>query len=222
MSAQTREARTFGGRYLSRFVSVTVSALLAVAVFLTVYATVCRVKGKTAFVFGYAMLYVQTESMEPTITRQSCILVRRADTNTIREGDVITYVCRDPSSAVYGAQITHRVTEVTEEGFRTKGDHPLAVTDKMTVAPEDVVAVYVKNLFFMTFLSRAFSGAFGLIFIVSVFALSVGVFFIRDVVKTLAEVDEEQRRDEKEKEIRRRIDEEVRRRMEEEDEKTEK
>lgn len=213
MKNQTKTEKNKVMKWLSRVPTIVCTVLLAAALLLTVYAFYCRQAGKTPFVFGRAMLFVQTESMEPTIARQSCIFVKKADPGTIVAGDIITYVCRDETSEVCGALITHRVIAVTEEGFRTKGDHPAAAEDSLTVSPEDVVAVYVKSAALMTLLARTFSGPAGLIIAFAVFGLSIGIFVIRDVVRVLSDDDmsEEERKAAREKEIEKRIKEETER-----------
>jgi len=213
MKKQTKTDKGAVRKLLSRIQTVLCTGLLVLALLLTVYAICCRSAGKTPFLFGRAMLFVQTESMEPTISRQSCILVRKADPSAIGVGDIITYICRDETSEVFGALITHRVVGVTEEGFRTKGDHPAAVEDRLTVAREDVVAVYVKSAAFMTFLARTFSGPMGLILAIAFFGLFIGVFVIRDVVRVLSDdgMSEEERAAAREKEIQKRIREETER-----------
>ena len=213
MKRQTKTEKGAVNKLLSHLLTVLCTVLLAAALLLTVYAFYCRSAGKTPFLFGRAMLFVQTESMEPTIARQSCIFVKKADPSAVKAGDIITYVCRDETSPVYGALITHRVVGVTEEGFRTKGDHPAAAEDRLAVAPEDVVAVYVKNAALMTLLARTFSGPMGLILAFGVFGLSIGVIVIRDVVRVLSDdgMSEEERKAAHEKEIEKRIREETER-----------
>ncbi len=197
---------------LKRVLLILIVAALVIGVILAVYSSVCRSKGATAFVFGYSTMWVQTGSMEPTIAARSAILVRRPDPeNPPKVGDVISYVCRDPKSEVYGALITHRIVAVEPDGYRTKGDSPLATEDALAVPLSDIRAVYIKNLPVVSFFSRLFSTWLGLAAIGVLFLISVGGFVIPDAVRALSEEDNEKKEAERQAEIARRIEEEVER-----------
>lgn len=195
---------------LKRVLFILIVAALVIGVILAVYSSVCRAKGSTAFVFGYSAMWVQTGSMEPTIAARSAILVMRPDPeNPPQVGDVISYICRDPSSEVYGALITHRIVAEVPGGYRTKGDSPLATEDALTVSLGDIQAVYIKNLPIVSFFSRLFSTWLGLAAVGVLFLISVGGFVIPDAVRALSEDDNEKKEAERQAEIARRIEEEV-------------
>jgi len=87
---------------------------------------------------GFLPLIVLTDSMYPVIESGDLIICRTAEPEEIRVGDVIAFF--DPAGN--GTTIvTHRVTEVTEDGWRTKGDNN-NVEDRLTVKPEKLVARY--------------------------------------------------------------------------------
>ena len=87
---------------------------------------------------GYLPLIVLTDSMYPVIESGDLIICRTAEPDEIQVGDVIAFF--DPAGN--GSTIvTHRVLEVTEEGWRTKGDNNNA-EDRLTVKPDDLVARY--------------------------------------------------------------------------------
>lgn len=117
--------------------------------------------GQTLFLFDRTLLWVETASMQPTIPEKSYILAKSTSAEAVQVGDVIVFVCRDTGSAVYGSYITHRITEQTPEGYKTCGDSPLSLPDPWTVQPEDIVAVYEKNLPLMTALGQALFHAYG-------------------------------------------------------------
>jgi len=80
---------------------------------------------------------VESGSMQPTIDPGSVIFVYPTDTQSIQEGDIITYNLRDPDREV----TTHRVVEVVRDGgleFRTKGDAN-EEADQYLVPPTDVI-----------------------------------------------------------------------------------
>ena len=74
--------------------------------------------------FGYTFLSVLTDSMEPLIKEADLIVVKKVDPNSIKVGDVISFL--DPSSPT-DSVLTHRVISIYEkDGVRyaiTAGDN---------------------------------------------------------------------------------------------------
>lgn len=141
--------------------------------------------------FGYSALWVETESMQPSISAQSYILVRKTDGRSLQPQDIITFVCRDSDSEVYGKLVTHRIVRVTDEGYKTKGDNPVCSEDRWTVTPDDVVAVYCKDLPVLTFFARLFSGWVGITCIGLIFVASMAFVYIPDLVKSMSSDEKE-------------------------------
>ncbi len=183
-------------------------ALIAVAAVFAVFAG--RTKDEPTFVFGRTFLWVKTESMETTIPARSYILVKKSDGKGLEKGEVIVFRCNDASSPVYGSLVTHRIYEVTDDGYKTKGDNVLSSVDPWTVKEDEVVAVYVRNLKFLTYVGRLFSSGFGFMLIAVIFVGLCGVFYVPDIVKALKEPDDEKAAKEKQEEMERRIREEIR------------
>lgn len=167
-------------------------------------------EGKPTFLFGYALLWVKTESMEPTIPARSYILVRAYDGEELAEGMVITYLSRDASSPVYGSLVTHRILSREADGYRTGGDHALAHPDPVLVTAGDIVATYVANLPVLSAVGRVFASPVGLLVILAFFLFTTTFLYIPDIISVLREGKTEERaREEKEKEIQKRIEEEI-------------
>lgn len=183
-------------------------ALIAVAAIFAMFTG--RTKDKPTFVFGRTFLWVKTESMETTIPARSYILVKKSDGKGLEKGDVIVFRCNDVSSPVYGSLVTHRIYEVTEGGYKTKGDNVLASVDPWTVQEDEIVAVYVKNLKILTYVGRVFSSGFGFMLIAVIFVGLCGALYVPDIVKALKEPEDEKATKEKQEEMERRIREEVR------------
>lgn len=127
-------------------------------VLLTIITVICLVtclslciqviSGKNASLFGYRIYHILTGSMEPTIGTNSKVIVKEVDTETLEEGDIITFISRD--SAIYGNANTHRIVQIGTDGdgkkcFYTRGDANNAV-DSVPVYPEDIVG---KVVFYM-------------------------------------------------------------------------
>lgn len=184
-----------------------VMALVAVALLCVVFLG--KQSDRPTFLFGKAMLWVETESMDPTIEAKSYIAVHESDGKDLNVGDVITFVCQDQSQATYGKLITHRIVEVTADGYKTKGDNKLSNVDPWTVATDDVVAVYDNNLPFMTFVGRVFSSWVGLMIIGLVFVLTMGFVYIPDMVAAVKNDTDKDVQQAKQAEIERLVAEEV-------------
>lgn len=167
-----------------------------------------RKKNVPTFIFGYATLRVETGSMEPFLPEKGYIFVKKSDGKNLEVGTVITFVCRDSSSTAYGKTVTHRITEVTEEGYRTKGD--ASNPDTWVVSSGDVEAVFVAKLPFLTVVGRIFASPIGLILIIGVFTASCAFIYIPDITEALKDESDKT----KDEEIERRVREEVRKMQE--------
>ncbi|MBQ7728267.1 MAG: S26 family signal peptidase [Clostridia bacterium] len=195
-----------------RIVRIVGTVLVVVLLVLFVVGFISnRVQGKPMFLFGRAWIWVQTGSMENTIPAKSYILIKQpGDAAHLEKGTVITFMCNDTSSEVYGQYVTHRIDEVVEGGYKTKGDNVLSVRDSWTVHPEDILAVYVRNMPILTFIGRLLMSPMGLAIIILAFVLICAFVYIPEIVKALKEPDEkapQQSMDEDE--MKRRIAEEV-------------
>lgn len=91
----------------SKFKRIAGTALLVCAVICAALVFVSAVLGRKrnspAYVFGYAMMRVETGSMEPAIGAKSYILVKKYDGGELAVGDIVTYRMQDVSSAAYGS-----------------------------------------------------------------------------------------------------------------------
>lgn len=165
-------------------------------------------ENKPLFLFGYALLWVRTGSMEPTIPARSYILVKASDGENLEERTIITYYCRDKASPVYGSLLTHRIVAVDETGYRMQGDNPASHTERLAVNSADVVAVYVRSLPVLTWFGRVFMSPPGFILLL---LISVGMtmfIYIPEVISALR--NEKKAAAEKEKAIAARVEEEIR------------
>mgnify|MGYP002524438784 CR=1 FL=1 len=178
----------------------------AACAFLLVFAAVSgKKKNEPAYLFGYAVLRVETGSMEPAIPSKSFILVKKYKGGELAEGEIAAYRMRDTSSAAYGSLVTHRVEKITESGVIFKGDaNPAA--DNLKVQSEDIVAVYVKNLPALTFFGRLYASPLGLAALIGMFVCVCAFVYVPEMVSALNEGKEE----EKQKLIDERVREEVR------------
>lgn len=122
---------------------------IAVTLYLCYFILSAAYYNKSPGFFGYRMLRVITDSMEPVFTGGDCIIIKDTGEEELREGDIITFVSGDPS--LNGAYNTHRIYDIArdyttgETVYFTKGDGN-AWTDEYTVSKDDIVGKYVGKL----------------------------------------------------------------------------
>ncbi|MBQ8000617.1 MAG: signal peptidase I [Ruminococcus sp.] len=106
--------------------------LIVILVVVLIYVLVSRISGETPTMFGYSMLRVSSESMEPELNIGDIILVKEVEPQTLAKGDVITY--QGLEGPVAGKLITHQIVSEPYEKdglyyFTTRGIKPGALDD---------------------------------------------------------------------------------------------
>lgn len=166
-------------------------------------------------IIGRQITWIITGSMEPTIPQQSYVLQKTYKGEEIETGDIITFVYRGPNveeGIQQGDYITHRVKEVTEDGyFITKGDNnryeDQRDDDFPEVSKDDVVALYVRNMPLATFVGRFYATPAGYATTLSIIAVLIGGWFVIDL--------KQQKKDARKELIEEMVQEEVKRLEEE-------
>ena len=137
MSQQKEKSKT-----LHKVLTVIGTVLCVILIPILVINCILIVKSFTSEevpnVAGTLPLIVLTDSLYPLIESGDLIICHTVEPEDVKVGDVISFF--DPAGN--GSSIvTHRVLEVTEEGWRTKGDNN-NTEDRVLVQPEDLVARY--------------------------------------------------------------------------------
>ncbi len=106
--------------------------ILVIFLLALIFVMIARISGNTPSLFGYSMLRVSSDSMEPELKVGSIILVEKEEPANLQKGDVITY--HGEKGPVAGKLITHQiVSEPYEEDgvyhFTTRGIKPGAIDD---------------------------------------------------------------------------------------------
>lgn len=88
---------------------------LAAVLLINAYVLIMRIvfNNEHPKVFGYCHAMVLTGSMEPAVSVGDFVIYKEQDSYQI--GDIIMF-------NTYKSYVTHRIVDVTEEGFITKGD----------------------------------------------------------------------------------------------------
>ena len=140
-------------------------------------------RGEVPRIGKYSVMHIISESMEPTIERDTYILIKRVPPEDVKKGDVICFYSTDPS--IYGRPNTHRVEQepFVENGvltFITKGDkNPVADTEPATA--DRLIGVWVTNLdtltAFLDFVTQNFIWIFALLVTLGTGATVTSLFF---------------------------------------------
>lgn len=162
----SKKTRIF--KILKRVVEVLWWCILALLFVTLVNIVGSKLMGKVPSVFGYSVMNIVSGSMEDEIPKDSYILIKRQDADTVRKNDIICFYSSDPK--IYGMPNTHRVVEdpiITEDGieFVTRGDAN-GINDKVTAKGDRLIGVYVKTLDGLTAFTKLLHGKTMIIVIV--------------------------------------------------------
>jgi len=121
---------------------------------------------------------VYTGSMEPAIPVGSVVVIKPADPETLKIGDIICFKLSQPTS------ITHRIINITNEGFTTKGDAN-EDPDTWTVKKENVIGKAILTVPFIGYLGYFVRTPIGFILLILLPASVIIIMEIRSIVKEL-------------------------------------
>ncbi len=142
---------------MNRIIRVLDVLFLLFMIFLCVIVLLAG-SGRVPYIFGYRILQVISDSMSPTISDQTCIVIKKVPKEAIRVGDIITFTSEDPR--IRGYFNTHRVFQIIEDAesgevlYITKGDAS-SQEDPYPVYYEQVAGRYVGELPFGKYIFRA-------------------------------------------------------------------
>ena len=136
-------------------------------------------QGNVPYIFGYRVMQVISDSMRPTISAETCIVIEKVDDiSGIKIGDVITFISEDPR--IDGYYNTHRVNDIITDAetgeilFQTKGD-AYETPDAQLVSFDQIAGRYEGELPFGKYLYK------GIIFLtdrVNYFIVVIAPLFI--------------------------------------------
>ena len=115
--------------------------LLVLCASILIYSTISYSQRGLVTFFNYSFHVIQTKSMEPDIKAGDLAIVKSVPFDEIHVGDDILFKCEDPTSAVYGRYIVHRVKELTETPgvYKTYGINNHGIEDKVLSKAEGKV-----------------------------------------------------------------------------------
>jgi signal peptidase len=128
---------------------------------------------------------VYTGSMEPAIPVGGIVVIKPVDPETLKIGDIICFQLSEPTS------ITHRIINITDEGFITKGDAN-EDPDQWTVKKENVIGKAILTVPFIGYIGYFVRTPIGFILLILLPASVIIIMEIRNIVKELKKQKQEQ------------------------------
>jgi len=155
-----------------------ICAVTVAAVFLLFYRPV-SLAGDTLYEPVYS------GSMEPAIPVGGIVVVKPVNPETLREGDIICFRFSESTS------VTHRIVNVTDEGFRTKGDANEG-PDQGMVEKENVIGKVIFIVPFIGYLGYFVRTPIGFILLVILPAGLIIIMETGNIAKGLRKQKQEQ------------------------------
>jgi signal peptidase len=121
---------------------------------------------------------VYTGSMEPAIPVGSIVVIKPADPETLKVGDIICFKIESESATT----VTHRIINITSQGFITKGDAN-EDPDQWIVAKENVIGKVIAVIPYIGYLGYFVRTPIGFILLILIPATLIILMEIRNIIK---------------------------------------
>lgn len=160
-------------------ISVLLWVIILVAALYAFTTMATRDNQNVSSIMGYTPLVVKSDSMAPTFCAGDLIFIKKCDTSTLKEGDIICFhTIIDNEYALN----THRIQKIDEVGdarsYTTLGDNNHGVTDTHIISDGDIVGKYVGHLKNAGKVMDFLSGSIGFLVVI---VLPMLLFFIYQV-----------------------------------------
>ena len=128
-------------------ISVLLWVIILVAALYAFTTMATRDNQNVSDIMGYTPLVVKSDSMAPTFRAGDLIFIKKCDTSTLEEGDII---CFHTIIENEYALNTHRIKSIETVGearsYTTVGDNNNGVADLHVISDGDIVGKYVGHL----------------------------------------------------------------------------
>ncbi|MFW6117098.1 MAG: signal peptidase I [Thermoproteota archaeon] len=121
---------------------------------------------------------VYTSSMKPVIPVGSLVVIKPVDPETLKTGDIICFKISESTS------VTHRVVNITQEGYITKGDAN-EDPDQWRVKKEDLIGKVICSIPYLGHLIYFVRSPIGFILLIIIPTATLIVLEVRDIIKEL-------------------------------------
>jgi len=119
---------------------------------------------------------VFTGSMEPAVPVGSVAVIKPVDYNTLQKGDIICFKFSGPQS------ITHRIINITNEGFITKGDAN-EDPDQWIVKKENIIGKLIFIIPYIGYIGYFVKTPIGFTLLIIIPATLLIIAEIRNIIK---------------------------------------
>ena len=128
-------------------ISVLLWVIILVAALYAFTTMATRDNQNVSNIMGYTPLVVKSDSMAPTFRAGDLIFIKKCDTSTLKEGDIICFhTIIDNEYALN----THRIQKIEASGdarsYTTLGDNNNGIADTHIISDGDIVGKYVGHL----------------------------------------------------------------------------
>lgn len=121
---------------------------------------------------------VYSGSMEPAIPVGGVVVIKAVDTKTLKVGDIICFKLSESTTT----SITHRIINITDEGFITKGDAN-EDPDQWIVKKENVIGKAIFIIPYIGYLGYFVRTPIGFILLIVIPATLIIIMEIRSIIK---------------------------------------
>ena len=129
-------------------INIIVVALVLLSIIISISSITAKANNGVPDLFGYSPFSVQTDSMNPTLSKGDYIFVEKCDAEALQVGDIVTYY-----TFIQGKRVvnTHRIVSVyNTDGmiqYQTQGDNKETnpEPDEMLLSPGDVIGKYTDT-----------------------------------------------------------------------------
>jgi len=123
---------------------------------------------------------VYTGSMEPALPIGSVVVIKPVDTETLNIGDIICFRLSESATTT----VTHRIINITNEGFTTKGDAN-EDPDQWIVKKENVIGKAIFTIPYIGYIGYFVRTPIGFILLIIIPASLIIIIEIRNIAKQL-------------------------------------
>ena len=154
---------------------IKIATIISIATFIAIFLLFYRpvsLAGDTR----YEPVY--TGSMEPAIPVGGIVVIKPVDPETLKIGDIICFQLSESATTT----VTHRIINITSEGFVTKGDAN-EDPDQWIVKKENVVGKVIATIPLIGYLGYFVKTPIGFILLIAIPATLLIIMEIRNIIK---------------------------------------
>ena len=156
-------------------------AKITILIFIVAIAIVFLVFYRPVSLWGDTLYEpVYTGSMEPALPVGSVVVIKPVDTETLKIGDIICFRLSESATTT----VTHRISNITDEGFITKGDAN-EDPDQWIVKKENVIGEVIFTIPGIGYLGYFVRTPIGFILLIIIPATLIIIIETRNIIKEL-------------------------------------